>query len=79
MYQFQSRVRYSETDFNKKMTPYSIVNYFQDCSNFQSEDLHVGLDYCNQLNHFWILSGWQIDIQRYPSLNERITIGTWPY
>lgn len=79
MYTFLSRVRYSETDCNRKMTPYSMVNYFQDCSNFQSEDLSIGIDYLNENHHFWILSSWQIDITRFPELNEYITIGTWPY
>ena len=74
MYQFESRVRYSETNYNKEMTPHSIVNYFQDCSNFQSEDLSVGLDYWTETKHVWILSSWQVEIFNYPKMNERITI-----
>ena len=45
MYTFESRVRYSETDHRETMTLPAIVNYFQDCSTFQSEDLGVGIDY----------------------------------
>ena len=39
MYQFQSRIRYSEVDSEGRLTMASLINYFQDCSTFQSEDL----------------------------------------
>ena len=45
MYTFQSRVRYSELDPERKLSIASIVDYFQDCSTFHSEQLGVGLDY----------------------------------
>lgn len=79
MYSFESRVRYSETDYNKVMTPTSIINYFQDCSNCHSEDVGVGIAYLNQLQRAWILNFWQLDIKRFPQLDEIITVGTWPY
>ena len=45
MYTFESRVRYSEVDHTELITLPAIINYFQDCSTFQSEDLGVGIDY----------------------------------
>ena len=42
MYTFDSRVRYSETDSGGKLTMASLINYFQDCSTFQAEELGVG-------------------------------------
>ena len=44
MYTLQSRVRYSEVTKDLNMDLYSILNYFQDCSNFQSADLGVGVE-----------------------------------
>jgi acyl-ACP thioesterase len=79
MYSFESRVRYSETDYNKIMTPTSIINYFQDCSNSHSEDVGAGIAYLNQLQRAWILNSWQLEIKRFPQLDELITVGTWPY
>lgn len=79
MYSFDSRVRYSETDDKGKMTLASILNYFQDCSTFHSEDIGVGIDYLNSIGCLWVLSGWQIRIERYPSLCENIKISTFPY
>ena len=36
MYEFDSRVRYSEVDHHGTMTVPALINYFQDCSTFQS-------------------------------------------
>lgn len=44
MYTFESRVRFSEVDHTEMLTLPSLVNYFQDCSTFQSEDIGLGID-----------------------------------
>ena len=41
MYQFKSRVRYSETGVDARLSLMGIMNYMQDCSTFQSEDCGV--------------------------------------
>lgn len=79
MYQFESRVRYSETDSYGKLTLEGILDYFQDCSTFQSEDLDLGISYLKQNHMVWVLSYWQIVVNRYPGLGEKIIIGTIPY
>ena len=79
MYTFQSKVRYSELDAEKKLSIAAIVDYFQDCSTFQSEALGVGIEYLESLGMLWVMSYWQIVIDRYPRLCENITVGTFPY
>lgn len=79
MYSYDSRVRYSEVDVNQELTVTGIINYLQDCSTFQSEDLHLGLDYLKAHHRAWWLSSWQIVIERKPLLGEEIVISTWPY
>lgn len=79
MYTFESRVRYSETDSGGKLTMASLINYFQDCSTFQSEELGVGVEYLRERSLVWVLSAWQIVVERYPSLCEKITACTLPY
>lgn len=79
MYTFQNRIRYSEVDSNRKLTLYSIINYFQDCSNFQSADLGIGVKELTGLGRVWLLSSWQIELIKLPELFDHITIGTWPY
>ncbi len=79
MYSFESRIRYSEIDIDKRLTLTGIINYFQDCSTFQSEDLGLGLDYLSRKNRAWWLSSWQIVMTRRPMFGERVIISTWPY
>lgn len=79
MYTFDSRIRYSETDSEGKLTLASLLNYFQDASTFQSEDLGVGITYTDERDLAWVLSSWQIVVERYPRLCEEVVIGTMPY
>lgn len=79
MYTFQSRIRYSETDKTGHLKLESLLDYFQDCSTFQSEDIGLGLDYCKNHHVVWVMSSWQIVVKRYPLMGERVTIGTLPY
>lgn len=79
MYQFENRVRYSETDSRGRLSLEGILDYFQDCSTFQSEDLGIGIEYLKEQKIVWVLSYWQIDVKRYPRLGENIIIGTIPY
>lgn len=79
MYTFDSRIRYSETDRECRLTLESLLDYFQDCSTFHSEDLGIGIEYLNERNLFWVLVSWQIVIDRYPKLGEKVTVGTFPY
>lgn len=79
MYTFDSRIRYSETDSEGKLTMASLLNYFQDCSTFHSEDVHLGVDYFKEQHLVWVLCSWQIVVGRYPRFGERVVIGTQPY
>ena len=79
MYTFESRIRYSETDSEGKLTMASLINYFQDCSTFHSEDLNLGVEYLKKEHLVWVLSSWQIVVNRYPALGENVIIGTQPY
>ena len=78
MYSFDSRIRFSETAADKRLGFTSIINYFQDCSSFQSDDLGAGFAFLAERGRAWIISSWQLEVTRFPSFHERITIGTWP-
>lgn len=79
MYTFDSRIRYSETAEDGRISVNAIIDYMQDCTNFQSEDLGVGLDYHREHQLMWVLNSWQIIFEQYPKMGENITIGTHPY
>ena len=75
-FQFDSRVRYSEMGLDKRLTLVSLVDYFQDCSTFQSEDYGVGIDVLKEKSRAWMVLSWQIEILRRPVLGEKI-VALW--
>lgn len=77
MYYIDSRVRLSETNHKGIVTLPGIVNYFQDCSAMQSEDLGLGVEYLEKHQKAWVLNAWQIKVEDYPALGEKIRTGTW--
>ena len=79
MYAFDSRIRYSETDSEGELTLNALLNYFQDCSTFHSEDVGLGIGYMKEIGQAWVLSSWQIVVDRYPKLGEKVKIVTLPY
>lgn len=79
MYSFDSRVRYSEIGEDGMLTLNAMINYLQDCSTFQSEDIGKGIEYLRERGCVWLLNSWQIQIGRRPRLTEQIRIGTWSY
>ena len=79
MYKWKSRVRFSEIGEDKRLTLDGILNYFQDSSTFHSEDIGNGIDVVEALQRVWVLSSWQIVVNEYPKIGERIELGTWPY
>ena len=78
-YRFESRARYSEMGVDRKLSLEALVDYFQDCSTFQSEELGRGLDYLKERHRVWMILSWQIEILRRPEQGEKIAVETWPH
>lgn len=79
MYEFDARVRYSETDETGTLKIPALINYFQDCSTFHSMDVGLTVSYLNELHRAWLLSYWDIYIDRVPELGEHLKVGTSPH
>ncbi|HJC49395.1 MAG TPA: acyl-[acyl-carrier-protein] thioesterase [Candidatus Anaerostipes avistercoris] len=77
MYTMSGRIRYSETDMSGKLPVPGILDYFQDCSVFQSEELGLGVGYLAGKHRAWVLNSWQLEIVRLPEECEPVTIETW--
>ncbi|MDO4633503.1 MAG: thioesterase [Eubacteriales bacterium] len=77
-FEYVSKVRYSEVCEDHCLSVTNIVNYFQDCSTFQSEELGNGLELMETRNRAWILAHWHIILERRPMLGEEIHVQTWP-
>ncbi|MCD7866754.1 MAG: thioesterase [Clostridiales bacterium] len=78
-YSINGRVRFSETGEDGALTLPGVLNYFQDCSIFQSEDMEQGLKTLEKRKRCWLLSSWQVIISRYPGFGEKIVTTTFPY
>ncbi len=79
MYSFSTRVRYSEVDSSLQLSYPAIINYFQDCSVFHSEDLGIGIEFLQKEHRVWLMNSWQIQIHRFPRYGELLRVSTWPY
>lgn len=78
MYQFKSKVRYSEVNREKVLTLAALTDYLQDTCTFQSEGLGVGMDFLRERQEAWILSSWEIVIGKMPKVCQDISVGTFP-
>ena len=79
VYSFKSRVRFSEIGEDRKMSLNSILNYYQDCSNLHSRKRWDSGFSSGGEKRAWMLSSWQICVNRYPVMGEPLVVSTWAY
>lgn len=79
MYTFNGRVRYSEVGADGELTLEALMDYFQDCATFHSEEVGFGVEYLMKEKKGWVLLSWQIEIKRYPKFGEKIAVSTKAY
>lgn len=79
MFSFESRIRYSEVGTDGRLKVGTLVDYFQDCSMFHSEDAGIGIEILKKRKQGWFLVSWQIVIESLPKLGDGVRVSTWPY
>ncbi len=79
MYSFNSKIRYTECDMDCILTVESLINYFQDCSTFQTQLGPATMEAMAEQGLAWVINSWQVVINRLPKLGEDVVIGTVPY
>ena len=79
MYSYKFRVGYSQSDDKRFMSFPAIIDVFQDCSCFHSDDLGVGFDYLIPKSLVWVLNYWEVEIVKRPAYGQNLTVGTYPY
>ena len=79
MYEYQKRIGFSQCDTTRHFTVTALIDAFQDCSTFQSEDLGVGFDVLEKLDLVWVINYWELEIEKLPRLCDLVTVGTFPY
>ena len=78
VYELNTRIRYSEVDHRGTLTIPALINCFQDCSTFQSAEIGMNIGKLHEERQGWVLTHWQIVIDRYPGLCEHVVVGTFP-
>ena len=79
MYQFTSRVRYSEVNEEGFLSLSAIMRYMADCAMFDSIYIDYDLDRLNREDLGWYITEWQIRINDRPKVGEDVVIKTWAY
>ena len=79
MYEYEKRIGFSECDTDRRLTVTALIDAFQDCSTFQSEDLNVGFDVLQKDHLVWVINYWELQIDSLPHLCDYVTVGTFPY
>lgn len=79
MFEYEGKIRYSETDADLKLSIPGLLNYFQDAAIFEGENISVPMEELAKQHMTWVLNSWQVTWKRMPKVNEDIIIGTVPF
>ncbi len=79
MYSYKKHIPFSEVDAGLQITLPSILTEFQDCSLFHSNEVGLGVGELKLHGHIWLLSSWQVVVDRRPELYEEVAVNTWAY
>lgn len=78
MYSWKTKIRYTETEQDGRLSLTAMINLLQDCSTFHTEESGRGLAYHLPRHEGWYIFSWQIDIDEMPRLGEEVSVNTWP-
>ena len=79
MYEMKIRVPYNDIGADAYMTETGMINEFQNCCTFQSEDIGFGLERMLGNHMGWFLISWQVHIYEKPYYGENVVVETRPY
>lgn len=78
MYSYESVVSYSQVDRNGILPLYGILNFMQDCTNFHSESIGMGVKHMKLSGKAWLLISYKIKIKEPLCFGQKIKISTVP-
>ena len=74
----QINARYSDSDCNQRIKPFSLLNFFQEMAAQSAENLGFGFSAIYPKHLMWVLLKYRIEFTHYPSHDEPLTIKTQP-
>ena len=79
MYFQEKRIGFSDIGPDYKIKLSKILDLYQNVTISQSEEQGIGVKYLKDRGAAWLLSSWQVVVERYPELDEQVLVGTAPY
>ncbi|MGN0256428.1 MAG: acyl-[acyl-carrier-protein] thioesterase [Chordicoccus sp.] len=79
MYEFTSKVRYSEIGPDERMTLRCIATRMQDAAVFHSDMIGQGPAVWGKDRKIWMIISWQILVHERPLFGTNVTTRTWTY
>lgn len=79
VYEDYYKVHHYEADRNGRAFIATFINYFEDLSLNHSNSLDMGIDYLLKNNIAWVVYKWDIKINKYAMLGEKLRIRTWAH
>lgn len=79
MYEYETKIRYTESDAEGEMTLGAIVDCFQNAFHFEGDASGLGTKCFLDKGQGWFIYFWQIDIARFPKYGESVIVGTFSY
>ncbi len=74
------KIGYSDVDFKKELKLSSLFGLFQDTAGVAAEKLGAGVvTLAEKFSVTWVLARIKVQIERIPTLDEEITVETWPH
>ena len=71
-------IKYSEMDFDKKLKPFSLLNYLQDIASASADGLGFGYTFVRSNNLMWVLLKYRMEFEKYPANIFDIKMSTEP-
>ncbi len=78
IYERKYPVNVFDTDVRGRLSPGSLLNYFQDLAGRHASVLGFGREHLITNGYFWVLARMLVKIERMPLTWEEVTVRTWP-
>lgn len=78
MYIQKKHVQYSRVDCKKRLSPVSVLNYFEDIA-IDNSSLSYSVDDMERDHLAWLVISSRFCAERYPRHGEEISVATWPH
>lgn len=73
------KVHNYEADGKGRILITSLMNYLEDMAIEQAEEFGVGIDYLSKNNIAWVVYKWDVVINKYAMVGEKLRVRTWPH